>query len=165
MPAYTPSPRDLAAVQAVVVAYANALDAHDWSGFEALFESQVEIDYRSLGTTHGVFPAREWADRCRVLSAFAATHHKVSNFTFAFEGEDRAEVRSYVDAAHFIEAEGRMLEACVLGVYSHGLVRRGEDWRIRKCALWVAGYPGGREKFEAVFGAARAAFTTQGSRS
>ncbi len=152
------SPADAAAARDVVIAYANALDARDWAGFEALFEPMVEIDYRSLGTTHGVFSARDWAERCRVLGAFAATHHKVTNFTVAREGADGAVVGAYVDAAHFIEAEGRRLDAYVLGIYRHRLTRRDEGWRIAGCALTVSGYPGGRERFDAAFAAARAAF-------
>jgi hypothetical protein len=161
MAASASSPDDVAAAERVVVAYANALDARDWARFEALFEPEVEIDYRSLGTTHGVFPAREWADRCRVLGAFNATHHKVSNFTIAFDGEDRCAVGAYVDAAHFIEADGQRLEAYVLGLYRHDLVRRAGGWRIRKCTLTVAGYPGGRARFDLAFAAARAVFAAQ----
>jgi len=156
------TPADQAAARDVVIAYAGALDARDWVVFEALFEPMVEIDYRSLGTTYGTFPARTWADRCRVLGAFTATHHKVSNFTIAAEGEDRAVVGSYVDAAHFIEVEGRTLEAYVLGRYRHHLIRRGDGWRIGKCVLTVSGYPGGRASFGAAFAAARAAFSATG---
>jgi len=156
------APADQNAAREVVIAYANALDARDWTGFEALFEPQVEIDYRSLGTTYGTFPARTWADRCRVLGAFTATHHKVSNFTVAAEGDGRSVVGSYVDAAHFIAFEGRTLEAYVLGLYQHHLIRRGEGWRIGKCVLTVSGYPGGRASFDAAFAAARTAFSAPG---
>jgi hypothetical protein len=132
--------------------------------FASLFEETVEVDYRSLGTTYGVFSAKEWADRCRVLGAFKATHHKVCNFSFANEpsGSDEPPgmvVTAYVDAAHFIEADGQILEAYVLGVYRHTLVRRRESWGITRCQLTVSGYPGGRDKFDAAFSAARTAFT------
>jgi len=156
------APADQNAAREVVIAYANALDARDWTGFEALFEPMVEIDYRSLGTTCGTFPAKTWADRCRVLGAFTATHHKVSNITVAAAGDDRAVVGSYVDAAHFIDVEGRTLEAYVLGLYRHHLVRRDNGWRIGKCVLTVSGYPGGRASFDAAFAAARAAFSAPG---
>jgi 3-phenylpropionate/cinnamic acid dioxygenase small subunit len=146
-----------AAAADIVTAYAVALDSRDWTLFTSLFDENVEVDYRSLGTTYGVFPAGEWADRCRVLGAFKATHHKVSNFTFEEDAGGIA-VTSYVDAAHFIEADGRMLEAYVLGVYRHNLVRRGRGWLIAKCSLTVAGHPGGKKAFDAAFAAARAAF-------
>ncbi len=143
----------------VVTTYAAALDARDWTRFEALFEDQVEIDYSALGTSVGVFPAREWADRCRVLEMFDATHHKVSNLRYAFDGDgDAVVVTSHVDAAHFIADAGRVLEAYVLGVYRHHLVRRGAGWRIARCVLTVSGYPGGRSAFDAAFAAARAKF-------
>jgi hypothetical protein len=146
----------------VVIAYARALDSRDWSMFQSLFEDEVEIDYSSLGTTVGRFLAKAWADRCRVLGGFDATHHKVCNFTFAQDGDGEGMVvRSYVDAAHFIQADGRTLEAYVLGLYQHHLVRRGSDWRIAKCVLTVAGYPGGREAFTTAFAAARTAFAAR----
>ena len=161
----TSDPSDLGSVTAedrsaasdVVIAYAMALDARDWTTFASLFDEQVEVDYRSLGTTYGVFSGKEWADRCRVLGAFAATHHKVTNFIVAASPAGVA-VTSYVDAAHFIESDGQMLEAYVLGRYGHDLVRRASGWKIARCTLTVAGYPGGRDKFDKAFGAARAAF-------
>jgi len=149
---------DEQAAAEVVVAYALALDSRDWTLFQSLFEDEVEIDYSSLGATVGRFPAKEWADRCRVLGAFDATHHKVCNFTFAREDEGIV-VTSYIDAAHFIQADGRLLEAYVLGVYQHHLLRRGAEWRIAKCVLTVSGYPGGRDAFTAAFAAARGVFT------
>jgi hypothetical protein len=155
---------DRSAAADMVIAYATALDRRDWRLFASLFEETVEVDYRSLGTTYGVFSAEDWADRCRVLGAFKATHHKVSNFSFAHEPSgahepSRMVVTSYVDAAHFIEADGQMLEAYVLGVYRHTLVRRSGSWGMTRCQLTVSGYPGGRDKFDAAFAAARAAFT------
>lgn len=146
---------DRAGAVDVVVAYAAALDAHDWAGFEALFEDTVEIDYGSAGMTVGRFPARAWADRCRMLEMFDATHHKVSNLRLELDG-DKAIVRSHIDAAHFITVGGQVLEAYLLGHYEHHLVRRGGDWRIALCRLTVAGYPGGRDRFNAAFAAARA---------
>jgi 3-phenylpropionate/cinnamic acid dioxygenase small subunit len=151
---------DRLAAEAVVTAYATALDARDWTGFTALFDETVEIDYRSLGTSYGAFPASEWADRCRVLEGFDATHHKVTNFRVTVSGEG-ANVLSYVDAAHFLSAGGQTYEAYVLGLYEHRLVRRGEGWRISGCRLTVSGYPGGRERFEAAFAAARAAYAAR----
>jgi 3-phenylpropionate/cinnamic acid dioxygenase small subunit len=149
---------DRAGAADVVVAYAAALDAHDWAGFAALFEDMVEIDYGSAGMTVGRFAARAWADRCRMLEMFDATHHKVSNLKVELSGET-AIVRSHIDAAHFITVDGRVLEAFLLGHYEHHLVRRDADWRIALCRLTVAGYPGGRDRFDAAFAAARAKFT------
>lgn len=134
-----------------VTAYAMRLDAGDWPGFRDLFEDEIEVDYSSLGSIHAVMPATAWTDRCRVLGAFDATHHKVTNFQVEVAG-DEAIVTSYVDAAHFIgEFQGY---AC--GAYVHRFRRHGEAWKIFACTFRLAGHPGGRAAFDAAFDAARA---------
>ena len=146
-----------AALADQVTAYAMALDARDWTGFRALFEDEVEIDYSSLGSIKAVMPAQAWVDRCKVLGGFDATQHKVGNFVFEFAG-DSAQVTAYVEAAHFIQSEGSALQGFVQGTYRHQLRRGPDGWRIRGCALSVAGYPGGQAGFDRAFDAARAAF-------
>jgi len=145
------------ALSDAVVAYATALDARDWQGFRGLFEDEIEIDYRSLGSLHGTIPAQDWVDRCRVLAGFDATQHKVSNFAFRIDG-DTAEVTSYVDAAHFVGD----LAGFACGTYVHRLRRGPDGWRIAGCAFRVAGYAAGRAAFDAAFTAARAAFEARG---
>jgi len=137
-----------------VTAYAMALDARDWARFQSLFEEEVEIDYSALGGTHAVLTAAGWTGRCRVLGGFDATHHKVSNFVVALEG-DRAMVTAYVDAAHFITRKGRVLAAFACGTYRHHLTRRGEGWRIWRCVFTLTGHPGGRAAFDEAFALAR----------
>jgi len=136
-----------------VVGYAMALDARDWATYRALFEDEIEVDYSSLGSIHAVMPAQAWVDRCKVLGAFDATQHKVSNFQVELRG-DGAVVTSYVDAAHFI---GELQGFCC-GTYVHRFRRYGVAWKIAACTLIVAGHQGGRPAFDAAFAAARARF-------
>lgn len=136
-----------------VVAYAMALDSHDWAAYRALFEDEIEVDYGSLGSIHAVMPAQAWVDRCKVLGAFDATQHKVSNFQVAIDGET-AVVTSYVDAAHFIGD----LQGFACGTYVHRFRRHGAAWKIAACKLQVAGHMGGRAAFDAAFAAARERF-------
>ncbi|WP_296600760.1 nuclear transport factor 2 family protein [Phenylobacterium sp.] len=136
-----------------VTAYAMALDAGDWAVFRALFEDEIEVDYSSLGSIHTKMPAQAWADRCRVLGAFDATHHKVTNFQVEIAGET-ATVTSYVDAAHFIGE----LQGFACGTYVHRFRRHGATWKIVACAFRLAGHQGGRAAFDAAFDAARARF-------
>lgn len=148
----TPTLRTLIADR--VIAYAMALDARDWTGFRALFEDEIEVDYGSLGSLHATVDAQVWTDRCRVLGGFDATHHKISNIVVETAG-DTARVTSYVDAAHFIGD----LSGFVLGTYIHDFRRDPNGWRIRAVRLVVAGYPGGgRAAFDRAFEAARAAW-------
>jgi hypothetical protein len=144
----------------VVTAYAMALDARDWPGFRGLFEDQIDIDYSSLGSIRAVMPVQAWVDRCKVLGAFDATQHKVSNFVFEVTG-DQAQVTSYVDAAHFIRDGETELQGYACGTYRHQLRRGPGGWRIRGCAFTVAGYAGGRAAFDRAFDAARTRFAQQ----
>jgi len=141
----------------VVIAYAMALDAGDWPAFRALFEDEIDLDYSSLGSIRGVMPAQTWVDRCKLLDAFDATHHKVSNFVVELDG-DEARVTSYVDAAHFIRQGDEDLQAFACGTYRHDLRRGPAGWKIRGCTFIVAGYAGGRAAFDRAFDAARARF-------
>lgn len=134
-----------------VTAYAMILDARDWPGFRALFEDEIEVDYSSLGSIHEVMPAQAWTDRCKLLGAFDATHHKVTNFQVEVAG-DAATVTSYVDAAHFIGD----LQGFACGTYVHRFRRHGDAWKISACTFRLAGHQGGRPAFDAAFGAARA---------
>ncbi len=142
------------AAQETVLAYAACLDGRDWKGFESLLEDEVAIDYGSIGSIVATLPARVWADRCRLLGAFDATHHKVSNLSVTLAGE-RATAVSYVDAAHFVTGPDGVLEGYLLGRYEHRLVRRSPGWRIEGCTLAVSGYPGGKARFQAAFALAR----------
>jgi hypothetical protein len=141
----------------VVIAYAMALDAGDWTGFRALFEDEIDLDYSSLGSIRGVMPTQTWVDRCKLLGAFDATHHKVSNFVVELDG-GVARVTSYVDAAHFIRQGETDLQAFACGTYRHTLRRGPAGWKIRGCTFIVAGYAGGRAAFDRAFDAARARF-------
>lgn len=138
-----------------VVGYAMALDASDWAAYRALFEDEIEVDYSALGSIHAVMPAQDWVDRCKVLDAFDATHHKVSNFQVRIDG-DASQVTSYVDAGHFIGD----LQGFACGTYVHRFRRHGADWKIAACTFVPAGYQGGRAAFDAAFAAARARFET-----
>jgi hypothetical protein len=144
----------------VVVAYAMALDAGDWTGFRALFEDEIDLDYSSLGSIRGVMPAQAWVDRCKLLGAFDATHHKVSNFVVDLDG-DEAHVTAYVDAAHFIRQGEADLQGFACGTYRYVLRRGPGGWKIRSCTFTVAGYAGGRAAFDRAFDAARARFANR----
>ena len=144
----------------IVTAYAMALDARDWAGFRGLFEDEIDIDYSSLGSIHARIAACVWVDRCKVLGAFDATQHKVSNFVSEVAG-DEAQVTTYVDAGHFISDGGAELQGYACGTYRHHLRHGAAGWKIAGCAFTVAGYAGGRAAFDRAFDAARARFAQQ----
>lgn len=146
---------DRAACSDLVIGYAEALDARDWSGYRALFEDEIAIDYASIGSVADRIAADAWVERCRLLEMFDATRHRLSNILVRLEA-DAATVTSAIDAVHFITVGGTALAGDLCGSYRHELVRRGAGWRIAGCRLEVAGYPMGKPAFDVVFAAARA---------
>lgn len=152
--------RDAAA--AVVVGYAEALDARDWRAFRALFTDSIHLDYGAIGSIVGPISADDWTARCRSLEGFDSTAHRLHNIRAIVEG-DTATINSIVDAAHFIEEGGAVLMGDLIGRYTHRL-QRGDGWKITGVTLTVSGYPAGRAAFETAFAAARAAFAERQAR-
>jgi hypothetical protein len=142
----------------MVIGYACALDARDWRSYRALFTDTITLGYDSIGSIEGQIDADAWTARCGSLAGFDATLHRISNIR-CHGTETTAAVDSYVDALHFIAIDGETLVAHLTGTYRHDF-RRGEDgaWRISGCALGVAGYPNGQDKFVRAFTEARARF-------
>lgn len=67
---------------------------------------------------------------------YVQTYHVVGNVRVAFDGEDAADVRSYIDSNHWM-ADGRFLSAPI--EYEDRFVRvPGAGWRIadRKIVVW-----------------------------
>jgi len=152
---------DREAAVAAVTAYADALDARDWSAYRALFTDQIAIDYGAIGSLVATVAADEWTARCRALEGFDATAHRLHNI-LASVADDAAVVTSIVDAAHFIGVEDEALMGDLIGRYRHRLVR-SNGWKIAGVTLTVAGFPAGKPAFDAAFAAARARFAERGS--
>lgn len=150
------------AAAAAVLDYADALDTRDWTGFRALFTDEIAIDYAAIGSFAGDIAADDWTARCKTLEGFDSTAHRLHNLRAQVEG-DRAIVTSIVDAAHFVEIDGRMRMGDLIGRYTHKLIRQN-GWKIGGVTLSVAGYPAGLDAFQAVFAAARAAFAERHAR-
>lgn len=147
---------DREAAVAAVTAYAGALDARDWAGLRALFTDTIAIDYGAIGSLVATVTADEWTNRCRALEGFDATAHRLHNMLAVIDG-DAALVTSIVDAAHFVTTRSGELMGDIIGRYTHRLVRE-QGWTIAGVTLSVAGYPAGKDAFDAAFAAARAIF-------
>lgn len=144
---------DKEAAAAVVLAYADALDARDWEAFRSLFTEDIMVDYEAIGSLASTISADEWTERCRTLEGFDATAHRIQNVVVTVDG-DVAKVVSVVDAAHFVTVGHDVLMGDLIGRYTHYLHRQG-GWKIAAVVLTVAGYPAGKPAFDAVFIAAR----------
>lgn len=141
----------------MVVGYACALDARDWTAYRALFTDTIELDYGSIGSIVGPIDADAWTTRCHALGGFDATLHRIANPRYVADGAGQATAHSYIDALHFITVDGEVLLAHLTGTYAHGFRRDDQGrWKIASCALAVAGYPNGQDNFVRAFAAARA---------
>ena len=146
-------------LSALVIGYGCALDARDWGGYRALMLDTIELDYGAIGSIVGPISSDAWADRCRALGAFDATLHRVTNIRCAMIDEATAAADSYVDALHFIRDGDDEILGHLVGHYHHRFGRNAAGlWRIARCDLRVAGYPGGQANFTRAFTVARARF-------
>lgn len=103
----------------------------------ALFTEDCVVDYGpGLGPpTHG---AAQLAERLGVgLHRFAATSHHVSNIQVTFDGEDAADVITYLYAWH--RYPGDAPDAHLWAQYHDRVVRTDAGWRIASRRLEVAG--------------------------
>jgi SnoaL-like domain len=66
--------------------YANAIDAGNWDGLDAVFTPDAYIDYRALGGIDGHFPAiKKWLSE--VLPKFPGYCHLVGNIAVTVTGD------------------------------------------------------------------------------
>lgn len=137
-----------------VMAYAAALDTLDWELMRSLILDPIEIDYASLGATHGTLDADAWFERLNALHGFDATQHVVTNLRVVVDG-DTAACTSYVNALHFLKDGDREHVAHACGTYIHDFVRTDDGWRIRKATFRLTGHQGGAGAFAEAFARAR----------
>ncbi|WCT73039.1 nuclear transport factor 2 family protein [Sphingomonas naphthae] len=125
-----------AAIGALLIRYATAIDRRDWAMLATCFTAGLEADYGAFG---------RWIDREALVShmarghdAFGQTLHRITNIVIG-GGADAATSRCYVDAILMPRAPGGAVRhAC--GWYDDDLVRTDEGWRIdrrRFVAVWV----------------------------
>jgi len=125
----TPEAVRTAIVEAVVELFV-AVDERDWVRARAGFTDAVRFDMSSMtGEPETEVPADEivagWTDG---LSHLDAVHHQVSNFRVRVDG-DRATVRCYGIAYHYLAAAKGGQTRTFVGSYVFGLTRADDTWR------------------------------------
>ncbi len=110
----------------VIIRYATSVDQRDLDRYATCFTEDVEVS----GFGGGPFGDRDsyvaWVTEA--LSAFAETHHQITNQVIDVDG-DTAHMRSYVQATHVMGSDaGRLL--ILWGIYDDRLVRTADGWRI-----------------------------------
>lgn len=124
------------AVEDVLIAYANALDARDWAALTELFTNDAEVDYSAEGgpVCHGADEVI--ADCERDFEGLDVTHHLMGNILVEVEGET-ATATSLVQAWHYRADAPGGSGLLLAGGYEDELVRTADGWRIRRRRLTV----------------------------
>jgi hypothetical protein len=148
----TASPTDRLAVIDALYRYAAGLDDDDTAMLESALTEDAAVDLTSAVTKLGMeFPVLE--PREVVVSTLLAavgpldTSHSLSNLRVQVDG-DRAEVRCYAQAQHFLPGVGpdpaHLRHALMMNRYDAALRRDGSDWRIARLNIdlvWFDGDP------------------------
>jgi uncharacterized protein (TIGR02246 family) len=129
---------DEAAIGALLLRFADRLDAKDWEAYAATFadDGVFEIfgQQRVGREAIAAGPARD-------LTRFARTQHYSVNHVIAVSG-DEADARASLLAVHIPDLSRPAEHADVGGVYHCTCLRTGEGWRFRHVRLeilWTAG--------------------------
>lgn len=118
--------------------YALGIDTRDWELFRSIFTDRVEIDFSSYsGTPVATMTADEWVAGCKIVfSGLDATQHVMTNPIVDRDG-DRARLRMYMKAEHFLMNRDGGDDFALGGYYDDRLVKTGEGWRIEAVTLNV----------------------------
>lgn len=120
---------DIAAIEALAIAYAHAVDDRDWSRWEALFEPDGLVDYRAAGGIAGT-PAEVARWMPGAMAVFTFCQHSISTHEIRFTDAERAHGRVHVLNRNGVEWEGEPELVDVGAVYHDEYVRHGDRWTI-----------------------------------
>jgi ketosteroid isomerase-like protein len=115
------------AIEAVLVAYATALDSKDYALLEQVFVADATAHYGAVGECHGL--EQIVALVSGVLAQCECTQHLLGNYRITVDG-DRATAACYLQAMH--QGKGRFEHALLTlwGEYTDELRLTGQGWRI-----------------------------------
>lgn len=125
---------DRAAISDLLVDFARALDDKDWDGYAANYTDDGELAITPTVAHTGRAGMSEFVGNS--LGKFAGTHHISSNHAVTIDG-DSATTRSYLIAAHLLDARDPGRHADAAGWYRCRLRRTAEGWRFAHVALEI----------------------------
>jgi len=132
---------DRAAISDLLIDFARALDDQDWEGYAANYTDDGVLAI-SPAIAH---TGREGMARfvAAGLGQYAGTHHLSANHAITVDG-DTATTRSYLIAAHILDADDPYQHADGAGWYRCQLRRTEHGWRFSHVTLeirYLAGQP------------------------
>jgi len=125
---------DRAAISDLLIEFARALDDRDWEAYAATYaEDGVLAISPSVSHTGRAGMADFVAGS---LGRYAGTHHLSANHAISVDG-DTASTRSYLLAAHVLDADDPYRHADGAGWYRCRVRRGPEGWRFAHVSLEV----------------------------
>jgi 3-phenylpropionate/cinnamic acid dioxygenase small subunit len=121
-------PSDVEAITALIMLYAERIDAGDLDGVAALF---AHATWRSPGRVEplrGAAEVRRAYDPVILYDGVPSTRHVVTNVVVDLDPPDRATARSYFTV--FQARPGFPLQAIIAGRYQDAFTRSGGAWRF-----------------------------------
>jgi hypothetical protein len=122
---------DLFEIQQLPVAYANAIDTHDWDALDRVFTPDAFIDYRKMGGPDGRYPEIKQFLK-QSLPGFPGYMHMVGNVQVTVTG-DTASGRTACFNPMVCELKDGSRQVMFLGLwYLDEYVRTPAGWRFTK---------------------------------
>ena len=123
-----------AALQALAIAYANAIDAREWDDLDAVFLPDAWIDYTAAGGIAAQYPVvKEWL--AQSLGLFGSYMHFVGNFAYRIDGDTASGQVACLNPMVLPGLIPGLKRTMVIGVWYEDEYQRTEQgWRIaRRC--------------------------------
>jgi hypothetical protein len=126
--------------------YALGIDTRDWVLYRSIFTDEINMDFSSYnGRPGSSMRADDWVAGCQVLfTGLDATQHVMSNPMVDVDG-DRARLRMYMKAEHFLRNDQGGVDFAIGGYYDDQLVRTGDGWKMKAVTLNVFWSRGNRQ--------------------
>jgi ketosteroid isomerase-like protein len=125
---------DRAAISDLLVDFARALDDQDWHGYAANYAADGVLGISPTISHNGREGLAEFL--AAGPGRYAGTHHLSANHAISIDG-DTATTRSYLLAAHVLDADDLSRHADGAGWYRCTLHRTPEGWRFTHVTLEI----------------------------
>jgi len=116
-------------IQALMAAYAHAIDQRDFARLDTIFTPDAYIDYRAMGGIAGLYPeVKQWLGPA--LAPFANYQHLVASTDLQLTGDSAFARTACFNPMEVVLPEGRT-QVMLLGLwYVDNLMRTAAGWRI-----------------------------------
>jgi uncharacterized protein (TIGR02246 family) len=125
---------DRAAISDLLIDFARALDDQDWEGYAANYAPEGTLGFNGQVMHKGREGLAEFVRSG--LGRYAGTHHLSANHAITLDG-DHATTRSYLIAAHVLDARDPFTHADGAGWYRCALRRTDDGWRFTQVMVEI----------------------------